>query len=138
MQLDSNATETAEEKEDEPRLKYQRLGSSVPEVLEKTSASCLCVSEKILALGTHGGSVHVLDVSGNEVSGNTYENAAFEGSYTLKTGLMQVKSFPAHKAVVNDISFDEEAEFIASSSDDGSVAVSELKAASPAAHVLRL
>lgn len=56
-----------EEDEEEPRLKYQRLGSSVTELLVQTSATCLCVSDKILALGTLEGSVHVLDITGNEV-----------------------------------------------------------------------
>jgi hypothetical protein len=53
--------------EEEPRLKYQRLGSDVVDLLGKDSATCLCVSDKILALGTHSGTVHVLDYNGNEV-----------------------------------------------------------------------
>ena len=53
--------------EEEPRLKYQRLGSDVADLLGKNAATCLCVSDKILALGTHSGTVHVLDYSGNEV-----------------------------------------------------------------------
>lgn len=57
-----------EEEEEEPRLKYQRLGSSVTEILSQDAASCLCVSDKLLALGTHDGTVHVLDYAGNEAS----------------------------------------------------------------------
>ena len=38
--------------------------------------------------------------------------------------MVQVKQFAAHKSVVNDICFDEEADYIGSCSDDGSVAVS--------------
>ena len=53
--------------EEEPRLKYQRLGSDVTELLGKNAATCLCVSDKILALGTSSGKVHILDYSGNEV-----------------------------------------------------------------------
>lgn len=56
-----------EEEEEEPRLKYQRLGSSVTEILRQDAASCLCVSDKLLALGTHDGTIHVLDFAGNEV-----------------------------------------------------------------------
>lgn len=56
------------EGEEEPRLKYQRLGASVTDLFSTTAATCLCVSDKILALGTLEGSVHVLDVSGNEVT----------------------------------------------------------------------
>jgi len=58
-----------EELEEEPRLKYKRLGSSVPELLGKDAASCLCVSDKILVLGTHDGTLHILDFDGNEVRG---------------------------------------------------------------------
>ncbi len=54
--------------EEEPRLKYQRLGSDVVDLWGKNAATCLCVSDKILALGTHSGTVHVLDYNGNEVS----------------------------------------------------------------------
>ncbi len=58
-----------EELEEEPRLKYKRLGSSVPELLGKDAASCLCVSDKILVLGMHDGTLHILDFDGNEVRG---------------------------------------------------------------------
>ena len=57
-----------EQVEEEPRLKYKRLGSSVPELLGKDAASCLCVSDKILVLGTHDGTLHILDFNGNEVT----------------------------------------------------------------------
>lgn len=60
--------EEEEEEEEEPRLKYQRLGSSVTEVLSQDAASCFCASDKLLALGTHDGTVHVLDYAGNEAS----------------------------------------------------------------------
>ncbi len=52
----------------EPQLKYSALGGDVPELLSSTSVTCLCLSDKILALGTEGGRVHVLDYEGNEVS----------------------------------------------------------------------
>lgn len=50
----------------------------------------------IQVLGTHWGTVHVLDFEGNIV-----------------------KSFQKHNATVNDISIDASEEFIASASDDG-------------------
>lgn len=53
--------------EDEPRLKYQRLGSSCAELLAGTAASCLRVEDKMLALGTQCGSVYLLDFNGNQV-----------------------------------------------------------------------
>jgi hypothetical protein len=39
----------------------------VPNILETQQVSCLCLSDKILALGTEDGRIHVLDYEGNEV-----------------------------------------------------------------------
>ncbi|GMH11106.1 hypothetical protein Nepgr_012947 [Nepenthes gracilis] len=91
------------EEEDEPRLKYQRMGGSVPTVLTTDSASCIAVSERMIALGTLGGIVHILDFLGN-----------------------QIKEFTAHSAAVNGLCFDIEGEYIGSCSDDGSVVVNSL------------
>ncbi|KAL2623253.1 hypothetical protein R1flu_003458 [Riccia fluitans] len=102
--------EDAEEEEEdtssdegEPRLKYQRMGGSVPSLLSGDSASCLTVAERMIALGTHEGTVYLLDYQGNEV-----------------------KRFAAHSATVNELSFDAEGEFIGSCSDDGSVVINSL------------
>ncbi|GAB2285425.1 Vacuolar protein sorting-associated protein 41 [Dionaea muscipula] len=95
--------EEEEEEEDEPRLKYQRMGCSVPTLLSGDAASCIAVAERMIALGTHGGTVHILDFLGN-----------------------QVKEFAAHSAAVNGLSFDIEGEYIGSCSDDGSVVVNSL------------
>ena len=54
--------------EEEPRLKYQRLEADTGDLLLETEAACLCVSEKMLALGTRDGGVHLLDYDGNEVT----------------------------------------------------------------------
>ena len=54
--------------EEEPRLKYQRLEADTGDLLLETEAACLCVSEKMLALGTQDGGVHLLDYDGNEVT----------------------------------------------------------------------
>lgn len=51
----------------EPQLKYERLGGDVGSILEHDKASCLKASEKILALGSQQGVIHILDYSGNEV-----------------------------------------------------------------------
>ena len=51
----------------EPRFRYQNLGADVTQLLLRTVATCLAVSDKMLALGTAGGSVHLLDYAGNEV-----------------------------------------------------------------------
>lgn len=84
-------------------MKYQRLGASVPELLSSDVASCMCASDKLLALGTKGGRVHILDFNGNEI-----------------------RRFSSHAAPVNDISFDLRGEFAASCADDGTVAVNGL------------
>ncbi|PON71205.1 Vacuolar protein sorting-associated protein [Trema orientale] len=95
--------EEEEEEEEEPRLKYQRLGGSIPSLLATDAASCVAVAERMIALGTQGGTVHILDFLGN-----------------------QVKEFTAHTAAVNDLSFDVEGEYIGSCSDDGSVVINSL------------
>ncbi|KAH1225318.1 Vacuolar protein sorting-associated protein 41 [Glycine max] len=95
--------EEDEEDEEEPRLKYQRMGGSIPSLLASDAASCIAVAERMIALGTHGGTVHILDFLGN-----------------------QVKEFSAHASVVNDLSFDTEGEYIGSCSDDGSVVINSL------------
>lgn len=64
----SDGEQEEEEEEDEPRLKYQRMGGSVPTLLQSDAASCIAVAERMIALGTHGGSVHILDFLGNQVS----------------------------------------------------------------------
>lgn len=51
----------------EPQLKYERLGADVKTILRDASATALCLSEKVLALGTSAGNIHILDYSGNEV-----------------------------------------------------------------------
>mmetsp|Transcript_19730 Transcript_19730/g.37590 ORF Transcript_19730/g.37590 Transcript_19730/m.37590 type:complete len:920 (-) Transcript_19730:193-2952(-) len=89
----------------EPWLKYSRFGgsSSVPALLAAETASCLCVGEKVLALGTHRGSVHLMDLDGNEV-----------------------RRLEVHKSRVTALCVDARNEFVGSSSDDGSVAVTGL------------
>lgn len=59
--------EEDEDGELEPQLRYERLGADVKQILKEAQATCLCLSEKILALGTSKGSIHVLDYCGNEV-----------------------------------------------------------------------
>ncbi|KAK8339045.1 hypothetical protein V6Z11_A08G008900 [Gossypium hirsutum] len=78
--------EEEEEEEEEPRLKYQRMGGSIPSFLSNEAASCIAVAERMIALGTYDGTIHILDFLGN-----------------------QVKAFAAHSAAVNELSFDKEA-----------------------------
>jgi hypothetical protein len=53
--------------EEEPRLKYQRLGGSVPAILSTDAAAAIAVADRMVALGTHNGTLHILDFQGNQV-----------------------------------------------------------------------
>ena len=59
--------EEEEEEEEEPRLKYQRMGGSIPTLLSSDAACCIAIAERMIALGTHDGTVHILDLLGNQV-----------------------------------------------------------------------
>ena len=117
--------------EEEPRLKYQRLEADTGDILLETEAACLCVSEKMLALGTQDGGVHLLDYDGNEVIKlhlqclqspcGTHDIYKYRLNGQLHA--LQVRRFQAHKGPVNDLCFDETAEFIGSCSDDGGAMV---------------
>ncbi|KAI8139914.1 hypothetical protein BJV82DRAFT_625472 [Fennellomyces sp. T-0311] len=89
--------------EEEPKLRYRRVGAGVRDLLDKDAASALRVSDKFVALGTHWGAVHVLDFEGNVI-----------------------KTFQKHSATVNDISIDDAGEYVASASDDGKVFIYSL------------
>eukprot|EP01091_Cochliopodium_minus_P012545 TRINITY_DN3820_c0_g1_i1.p1 TRINITY_DN3820_c0_g1~~TRINITY_DN3820_c0_g1_i1.p1 ORF type:complete len:888 (-),score=239.42 TRINITY_DN3820_c0_g1_i1:117-2780(-) len=98
---ETEETETSEESDDEePKLKYQRLGADVIEILKNDVASCMAVSEKLLALGTHYGFVFILDFNGNQ-------NQKFEN----------------HSSSINEISIDSSQEYIATCSDEGKVVI---------------
>eukprot|EP00192_Tetraselmis_astigmatica_P002353 CAMPEP_0117695968 /NCGR_PEP_ID=MMETSP0804-20121206/28429_1 /TAXON_ID=1074897 /ORGANISM="Tetraselmis astigmatica, Strain CCMP880" /LENGTH=974 /DNA_ID=CAMNT_0005510089 /DNA_START=546 /DNA_END=3468 /DNA_ORIENTATION=+ len=88
--------------EEEP-VEDERLGSSCAELLAGSAASCMRAEDKMLALGTQQGTVHLLDYNGN-----------------------LIREFDCHKAAVNELSFDAKSEYIASCSDDGTVVVHSL------------
>ena len=99
---DDDEEDDADEDE-EPKLKYQRLGNSVPEILKRESASAIHVHERFIALGTQEGWIYILDFNGTEI-----------------------RRFGAHTAVVNCLSVDKAGEIIASCSDDGTVVLNGL------------
>ena len=86
----------------EPIPKYQRLGASLPDLLADDAATCACAWEGgVLALGTASGRVRVFDSLGGEL-----------------------KRFASHRAgPVRAVSFDARGEFVASCSEDGTVAI---------------
>ena len=94
--------EEEEEEELEPRLKYERLGNDLSQILSKDAASALAVHPKFCALGTHWGVIHILDPQGNNIVG---------------------KEINAHTTTVNQITIDAAGDHIASCSDDGRVVI---------------
>jgi hypothetical protein len=103
---DRNGTVEDYDDEEEPSLKYSRLRGSVPDMLKKDSASALAVSDRFLALGTHGGSIYILDEQGN-----------------------LIKGFRTHSASVLALAIDSTSEFVGSAGMDGIVSVAALSSA---------
>ncbi|KAF7354801.1 Vacuolar assembling protein [Mycena sanguinolenta] len=97
---DDEEEDDEEDDDEEPALKYERIGGSFSDLLKKDSASALCISKSRMALGTHGGIVHILDLSGT-----------------------RIKSYKPHMASVIDIAMDETAEYVATASLDGQVVI---------------
>ncbi|MCO5579749.1 hypothetical protein L7F22_033609 [Adiantum nelumboides] len=64
-EIDDGGAESSSD-EEEPRLKYQRMAGSMPSLLSNDAASCITVAERMIALGTHDGTVHLLDYQGNQ------------------------------------------------------------------------
>ncbi|KAG2130198.1 uncharacterized protein EDB93DRAFT_1095067 [Suillus bovinus] len=95
--------EYEDEEEDEPTLKYERMGGAINDLLKKDSASALAVSNNLLALGTHNGIVHIVDLTGK-----------------------RIKSYKPHQASVSDAEFDSTADFVATASIDGQVVIQSL------------
>lgn len=101
--MEAGKDEEGREDDEEPKLKYQRLGFSVVEILQADSARCLAAHTRFLVLGTSAGLVIVLDFNGNEV-----------------------RRFTPHSGPVSDISIDAAGEFCGSCSEDGTVAIHSL------------
>ncbi|XP_014371790.1 vacuolar protein sorting-associated protein 41 homolog [Papilio machaon] len=92
----------------EPKLKYDRMGNDVQNILVTDAVSCICVHTKFICLGTQWGVIHLLDHEGNTVPFSQDNNQ---------------KDLQAHAIAVNKISVDENGDYIASCSDDGKVLV---------------
>lgn len=102
---DSDEDEEDTDSDQEPKLKYERIQNKLEEILNKEAASCMAVHTKFLAVGTHWGTVHVLDHQGNKV---------------------EDKEIAKHLTTVNQLSLDSHADYIASCADDGKVAITGL------------
>ncbi|KAJ1744262.1 Vacuolar protein sorting-associated protein 41 [Coemansia sp. RSA 1086] len=96
----ADSAEYSDQEEEEPALRYKRLGGNVHALFEKDTASTLIAAERFLVLGTHWGNVIIIDFEGNEV-----------------------KKWRAHSTSVNSVSVDIDNEYVASAGDDGRVVV---------------
>ncbi|KAJ7583660.1 vacuolar assembling protein VPS41 [Mycena floridula] len=95
--------ESDDELDEEPALKYERILGNIPELLKKDSASALAISNNIVALGTHAGFLHILDLSGK-----------------------RIRSYRHHNASIVDISMDSTGDWIGTASIDGNVVIVSL------------
>jgi vacuolar protein sorting-associated protein 41 len=55
------------EDDQEPQLKYSQLGADAHVILARDEATCFAASDKLHVLGCSNGSIHVLDIEGNQV-----------------------------------------------------------------------
>lgn len=92
--------EDEDDEDEEPSLKYERIEGAIPDLLKKDSASSLAIVNRTMALGTHGGIVHILDLTGK-----------------------RLKSYKPHMASVVDISIDSTGDFVATASIDGHILI---------------
>jgi hypothetical protein len=128
-----NEEETAdedEEEDEEPTLRYNRLNSQVvSDLLQKDTCSCLAVSERYLALGSHNGLVTVFSRPGYPRKAGAAGTTPSKGkgkavnqddmSYVEAEGEYVVKKYRAHGAAIMDIVIDEESQYIGTASMDG-------------------
>ncbi|CAH0494138.1 unnamed protein product [Peronospora farinosa] len=84
----------------EPLLKYERIGSHFHAIFKEDSLSCIALHVKFLCVGTYGGNVLLLEL---------------DGSF--------LRRLHQHYKKVNQVCIDETGQYIASCSDDGTVAV---------------
>jgi WD40 repeat protein len=110
---DEEGDSSDEENEDEPELKYERVGGDIAKVVRGDLVSAFCVGSKLIvhpegliltqAIGSHNGKIYLFDLKGNEI-----------------------KRVKAHTASVSDLSIDKTSEYLASSSIEGLQSVGKL------------
>ncbi|KAI0796406.1 hypothetical protein BC629DRAFT_1592628 [Irpex lacteus] len=97
-EVEDEDSEDEKEDDEEPTLKYDRLGGSVHDLLHQDSAPALAyANKKLQVLGTHARIIHISDLKGER--------------------LRSVKP-QAHSASIINISVDETGDFIATASID--------------------
>lgn len=99
----SGQSERAQTEEKEPLLKYERVGGHFHAIFKDDSLSCLALHVRFLCAGTYNGNVLLLELDGRFI-----------------------RRLHQHYKKVNHVCIDETGQFIASCSDDGTVAVYSL------------
>ncbi len=98
----------------------------MPQLLAADAASAVALSSRLVAVGTRRGAVVLLDAQGKTARGS-----AQRAQRTTRSGMTrkhttvraQVRRLPPHSGAVNDISFDASGAYVATASEDGTVAV---------------
>ncbi|KAG1698919.1 hypothetical protein DVH05_014298 [Phytophthora capsici] len=97
---ENDDTDTKEVAPQEPLLKYERVGGHFHAIFKDDSLSCIALHVNFVCAGTYGGNVLLLELDGRFI-----------------------RRLHQHYKKVNQVCIDETGQFIASCSDDGTVAV---------------
>ncbi|GLE02109.1 hypothetical protein PINS_up010947 [Pythium insidiosum] len=106
---DDNDRKTDDADLPEPLLKYERVGAHFHAIFKDDSLSCIALHVNFVCVGTYNGNVLLLELDGRFI-----------------------RRLHQHYKKVNEVCIDETGQFIASCSDDGTVAVYTLFSPSPA------
>lgn len=104
---------------------YSRIVGEAPQLLSADVATAVALCGRLVAVGTRRGVVVLYDTQGKPVraaaAGATASiPCAFKADALLAA---QVCRLTPHRAAVNDISFDATGAYVATASEDGTVAV---------------
>lgn len=71
-----------------PKLKFQKVGHDVEDILTTEKATCVGGNDKVLAIGTSKGRVYILDFQGTQVRICGWSNAGVQTTKTHIFGLL--------------------------------------------------
>lgn len=87
----------------EPRLKYQRLGGDVPDILKRDSMVCMLAKENLIILASALGKIYVLDNLGK-----------------------LIMKLDVHQGRINALCLDDGGDLLATAGDDGNVVITNI------------
>jgi hypothetical protein len=115
---------------------YSRAGGDVPQLLAADAATAVGLCGRHVAVGTRRGAVLLLDTQGKLVRARAARGLALRacgcataaacsqrGRAKCANARPQVCKLPPHRGAVNDVSFDASGLYVATASEDGTVAV---------------